>query len=167
MKKIKFIILFLVSAILIVLYPNIANAATVIEATETTTTSTGKVVKWKYTLDADNNIEELMCTNKDDVTGEVTIPSTIDGYTVVGLGKEGYSYSIKYEEGTFSGCAGLAGINIPNTVKIIGYHAFEGCTGLKSINIPDSVTKLGNNIFSGCTGLKTVTLSSNLIYIGR
>lgn len=166
MKKIKFIILFLVSAILIVLYPNIANAATVIEATETTTTSTGKVVKWKYTLDADDNIDELMCTNKGEVTGEVTIPSTIDGYTVVGLGKEGYSYSIKYEEGTFSGCAGLADIIIPNTVKIIGYHAFYGCTGLKSINIPDSVTKLGNSTFYGCTGLKTVTLSNNLIYIG-
>lgn len=143
MKKVKFIILLLVSVILIILLPNIVNAATVIEATETTTTSTGKVVKWKYILDADNNIQELLCTNKDDVTGEVIIPETIDGHTVVGLGKEGNTYPFGYDVGTFSNCAGLAGINLPNTVKIIGYHAFYGCTGLKSINLPESVTKVG------------------------
>ena len=39
---------------------------------------------------------------------------------------------------------------IPNSVTIIGDHAFSDCGSLTSINIPNSITTIGNLAFSGC-----------------
>lgn len=158
MLKNKRILLILIIALALFLIPSVCNAAA-ITATETTTTSTEKTVKWSYELEGES-IVNLKCTNPSTLTGSVTIPSTIDGYTVVGLGGNGYS------EGIFQGSSGITGITIPNTVTTIGYKAFYNCVGLKNITIPDSVTSIGSYAFHGNTGLTSVTLSSNLSTIG-
>ena len=120
MKRIKFLGLFFVFTILMLVFPNIVNAATT-QATETTNTSTGKVVNWSYELDSNNNILNLKCTNISSISGELTIPSTIDGHNVVTIGRE-----------AFENCSGLTGITIPDIVTSIGYRAFYNCAGLKS-----------------------------------
>lgn len=177
-------LLILILAIALFLIPGICNAAETYTATSTT--STGVTVNWSYELDESGNAVNLICTNKSSITGTVSIPSKLDEHTVVELGDT----SSTWREGTFEGCTGLTGVDIPNTITKIGANCFEGCTGLtsvtipnsiseicdedvfkectglKSITIPDSVTRIGNYAFNGCTGIKTVTLGKNITTIG-
>lgn len=161
MTKAKFLVLLLAVTILLLVFPNIVSAATV-QATETTTTSTGKTVNWSYELDSNNNIIDLKCTNISAIGGDLTIPSTIDGHTVLTIGntKNGY------DDGAFENCPGITGITIPNTVTTIGYRAFYNCTGLKTVTLPNSVNGLGEGVFYGCTGLTSITFSNSLSSIG-
>lgn len=152
MKKVKCItLLFIVLALLLVI-PNVSNAAT-----EYTYSDTEQGIEWSYQLDSSNNVIELKCktTSK---TGAVTIPSTIDGKTVIALKGE-------WNAGAFQNCAGITSVTIPNTITLIGEYAFENCTGLKSITIPNSVTKIEARAFSGCSGMTSITLSNNLTSI--
>lgn len=149
MLKNKKILIGIFAILLLITMPVVVNAATV-DATETTKTSTGVGVKWSYTLEG-NNIKDLKCTNISAITGELTIPNTIDGHVVTSIG----SYA-------FKDASGLRKITIPNTVTSIGNTAFSNCTGLTNIIIPDSVTSLGSYAFNGCTGLKSVVISKNL-----
>lgn len=162
MTKVKFFVLLLATTILMLVFPGIVNAAT-IEAKETTKTSTGKTVTWNYELDSNNNILNLKCTNISSISGELEIPSQIDGHTVITIGNTVNTYS----EGAFEGCPGLTGITIPNTVTTIGYRAFYNCTGLKKLTLPNSVTKIGEGSFAYCSGITSVTLSKNLSSIGK
>lgn len=153
MKKIKFLtILFMVLELLLIL-SNVSNAA----STEYTYSDTEQGIEWSYQLDDSNNVIQLRCktTSK---TGAVTIPSTIDGKTVISL--NGTSHS-----GAFQNCAGITSVTIPNTITLIGNWAFENCTGLKSITLPDSVTKIESYAFRNCSGITSVTLSNNLTSI--
>lgn len=50
MTKVKFLVLLFAVTILMLVFPNIVSATT-IQATETTTTSTGKIVNWSYELE--------------------------------------------------------------------------------------------------------------------
>lgn len=149
MLKNKKILIGIFAILLLITMPVVVNAATV-DATETTKTSTGVDVKWSYTLEG-NNIKDLKCTNISAITGEITIPDTIDGHVVTSIG----SYA-------FKDASGLRKITIPDTVTSIGNTAFSNCTGLTNIIIPDSVTSLGSYAFNGCTGLKSVVISKNL-----
>ena len=154
MKKVKCITLFFIVLALLLVIPNVSNAAT-----EYTYSDTEQGIEWSYQLDSSNNVIELKCktTSK---TGEVTIPSTIDGKTVISLKGD-------YNNGTFYNCAGITSVTIPNTIAIIGEYAFGHCTGLKSITLPDSVTKIESGAFYSCSGITSVTLSNNLTSIGQ
>ena len=59
------------------------------------------------------------------ISGDVTIPDTLDGYKVTSIG----SYA-------FYNCTGLTSVIIPNTVTQIEGFAFRGCSGLTSIILP-------------------------------
>ena len=82
--------------------------------------------------------------------GDITIPSTLDGYTVTSIGNW-----------AFEDCIGLTSIDIPDSVTAIGRYAFYGCTGLTSIDIPDSVTTVCDNVIYGCTNIVSITVSKN------
>ena len=69
-------------------------------------------------------------------------------------------------EAAFSGCNGLTGIEIPDSVTSIGDGAFCGCNGLTSVTIPDSVTSIGEDAFCGCIRLTSVTIPSSVTSIG-
>lgn len=147
MTKVKYFILFFIVTMLILVFPNISNATTY------TYSDTEQGIEWSYKLDSSNNVINLKCNTN--VIGAVTIPSTIDGKTVISL------------EETFQDCAGLQEITIPNTIKEIGSSAFCSCTGLKAVIIPDSVTCIRYYAFQDCSGLTSVTLSENLASIGE
>lgn len=179
MLKNKKILITLMLLIAILFVPSLVNAATV-EATETTTTSTGAVVKWSYEL-SDGVITNLKCTNVSSVHGSLTIPSEIDGYTVTTINRSAFqdckgltsvvipNTVTKMEDyvidGAFKDCTGLTNVTLSNNLGNIGERAFSGCTGLTSITIPNSVTSIGSFAFSGCTGLTSVTLSKNLTMV--
>ncbi|HWQ88413.1 MAG TPA: leucine-rich repeat domain-containing protein [Desulfitobacteriaceae bacterium] len=62
---------------------------------------------------------------------DITIPATIDGCTVVGIGDDVFAY-----------CSSLTSVTIPDSVTSIGSYAFNDCTGLRSVTLPDSLTSI-------------------------
>ena len=123
-------------------------------------------------------------------TGELVIPSTIDGYPVTTIRGCAFFY-----------CHKLTSITIPDSVTNIGSHAFYDCTSLtgiwvdennpiycsdsygvlyvknrkvliaapgaiQSCVIPDSVTTIGDSAFFWCTSLTSVTIPDSVTTIG-
>ena len=95
----------------------------------------------------------------ENITGDVTVPSEIDGLPVTEL------YGWFGSGGVFSDCTKITSVKLPNTLKNIGDEVFSRCTSLKSIEIPDSVTYMGVDIFTGCTALETVTMPNSISII--
>ena len=86
----------------------------------------------------------------------LTIPETIDGKPVRGIGS-----------GAFWRCTQLSSLNLPSSLRSIGYAAFEDCTGLTSLTIPSGVTNVSSRAFRNCTGLKSVAIPSAVKNIGN
>ena len=97
-------------------------------------------------------------------------------------GKVAYAYkgtmpdntTISIKEGTlgitgyaFSGCSGLASVEIPNSVTTIESSAFSSCSGLTSITIPNSVTSIESSAFFNCTGLTSVNIGNSVKSLGN
>ena len=79
-------------------------------------------------------------------TGAITIPDSLDGYTVVSIGK-----------GAFYNTA-ISSAVIPETVTEIGSEAFRSCENLVSVNIPKNVTTIGeyNQEIKGETNVEII-----------
>lgn len=90
------------------------------------------------------------------LSGELIIPSEIDGKAVVCIGEK-----------AFYNCTELTRIVIPDTVTDIDEKAFAGCSNLQELEMPDSVLSLGQNIFSGCFNLEKVRLSDNIQFVSQ
>ena len=86
--------------------------------------------------------------------GAVTVPGTIAGLTVTGIGTA-----------AFQG-RGLTAVTIPGTVTSIGAYAFNGNAGLTSVTIPNSVTSIGDYAFYGCPVLTNIALGTSVASIG-
>jgi len=78
---------------------------------------------------------------------DVTIPSTINGLPVIGIGDR-----------AFFRCAVLARVTVPAGVVRIGAYAFCDCANLTSVTIPDTVTDIG-----GYTGTNTTMIIPGFI----
>lgn len=83
------------------------------------------------------------------------IPSELDGYTVVSIGK--YALGM---------CSSLTSVTIPDTVVTIGYGAFIGSSNLISITIPNSVVSIDDYAFLYCTSLSKVSMGNSVKTIG-
>ena len=84
-----------------------------------------------YTYSVSNG-EATITDVSTSISGDVTIPSTLGGYPVVGINDYAFEY-----------CSKITSITIPDSVTSIGDYAFSRCSGLTSITIPDSVTIIG------------------------
>ena len=88
--------------------------------------------------------------------GVVNIPSSANGYRVIGIG-----------DYAFAECKNLTSVTIPNTVTYIKEYAFESCNNLTSITIPNSVTSIGENAFEFCNNLTSITIPNSVTSIGK
>ena len=93
-----------------------------------------------------NGSKKTASVVKNGYTGDITIPTTVvddNGvtYVVNEIGKEAF-----YNSTVTSVC-------LPNSIEIIGDHAFAGCKSLSSINIPDNLTTIGGSAFCDCSSL--------------
>ncbi|MBR6729262.1 MAG: leucine-rich repeat domain-containing protein [Clostridia bacterium] len=133
---------------------------------------------WYYTYSVTNG--EATITDCDEaISGDVAIPSTMDGYPVVSIGEFAFEGCTKLTSvtipnsvinigiGAFVVCTNLTRVTIPNSVTSIGIGAFEDCTNLTSATIPGSVTSIGNGAFSRCFSLTSVTIPYGLTSIGN
>lgn len=96
-------------------------------------------------------------------TGDVYVPSMIDGYTVTSIGDEAFMI---YNEKIKSGWEYTPAYNIhlPDTITSIGNKAFFGAH-ISGINIPNSVVQIGEGAFANCFLLKGFSVpSSHSIY---
>jgi hypothetical protein len=91
---------------------------------------------WKYSIRPDgaamlySDVFQGYSYQGDDTV--VTIPSTIDGYTVKELG----AFSM-------SGLTNVTKITVPDSVESIGFSAFSGCTNLRELVLGNNITEIG------------------------
>lgn len=111
--------------------------------------------------------------------GVVTIPSSVLGYKVVGIGEDAFSNcskitTVRFEEGSqvrilgegsFFGCESLVTCYLPDSLKYICGSAFDS-SGLKSITIPKGVVLIDEAAFYRCYHLSNVFFGSELETIG-
>ena len=88
-----------------------------------------------YTYTLSNN-QATITKASSDLSGSVTIPSSLDGHTVVAIGNS-----------VFSGNASITSVVIPNTVTTIDSYAFKNCSGITSLTIGSKVTSIGYEAF--------------------
>lgn len=65
------------------------------------------------------------------------------------------------ENSTFLGCKSLSVVNIPNGVTSIGSSAFWAC-GFSSIELPETLKAIGFSAFCECENLKSITIPPNV-----
>ena len=87
--------------------------------------------------------------------GTVTIPATLNGLSVTGIG-----------DGALATCLSLTNLTISNGITRIGDGAFASCTNLASVTIPDSVTSIGGEAFTACLSLTSVAIPNSVTNIG-
>ena len=141
---------FLVISTIILL---LIGMTTIVHASETataTTTINGVAVNWEYKINSEGKIEDLKCTNPTDLTGSITIPSTIDGKSVVKIGRDAFKAAVN-----------ITGVTIPDSVDNIYDNAFEGCSNLSEVDL-GSIATIGANVFKDCPKLKTITIPKTL-----
>ena len=107
--------------------------------------------KLTYEVKNDGTIKITDCD--ENASGALTIPDTINGKKVTGIG-----YRAFYD------CRSLTSITIPNSVTSIGDRAFWYCKSLTSITIPSSVTNIGSCAFGTCSSLISINVSDNNKY---
>ena len=91
------------------------------------------------------------------ISGDVTIPSTLGGYPVIGI-----------DRSAFEGCLSITSIAVPDGVTTISEYAFFDCQAMTSITLSDSITSIGNYAFLD-TGyyLNEDNWEDNVLYIGK
>ena len=102
---------------------------------------------FEYTLDDDGN---ATITKYDGNVRALTIPDTLDGYTVVGIGKNAFA------KNTY-----LQSVVIPDTVTVIQESAFAECTNLSSVALSEGLVELGKYAFGG-TALTNIIIPKSL-----
>jgi hypothetical protein len=110
---------------------------------------------WTYTVS--NN--QATITGYTGAGGAVTIPSEVNGISVVRVGMQ-WPPIFGYQN------TSVTSVIIPNSVTSIGDYAFASCTGLITLTIPNSVTSIGEQAFLGCSGLITLTIPNSVTSIG-
>ena len=81
---------------------------------------------------------------------EVTIPDSIDGYTVTAIGDD-----------AFSGNTDIVSVTIPGSITSIGNSAFQNCSGLSAAHFEgDAPAPFGTNVFDGTASGFTIYYTS-------
>lgn len=80
-----------------------------------------------------------------------------------------FAANVQIEElyGTFKYCSKLPSIELPSSLRILGYDTFRNCNTLQSINIPKNVYKIGSWAFYKCSMLESISLNNAVRSIGE
>lgn len=159
-RKMRLLSALLALAMLFVMVPAGAFAATDSETTASSTDSTEG--DFKYIVDGAG---DATITGYTGSATTVEVPSSLAGHTVVAIGDfafnatelttrpTGYQYHENYKN--------ITSITLPTTLIKIGKYAFSG-TGLQGITIPESVTRIEESAFYKCADLTSATLPKDI-----
>ncbi len=132
---------------------------------------------FRYEIKEDNTIA---ITDYYGEESNVTIPETVDGYTVTEIGDYAfYEYSdpkiletielpdtvVSIGEEAFSYCENLKTIVWPDSLQSIGSYAFEDCISLEKVTLPDTVAHIGDEAFAYCSSLKEINIPKSMTTI--
>ena len=133
--------------------------------------------EYKLTKNAKNE-DVATITKYYGTVAAITVPKTIDGYTVTGIGYEAfkgntYLTSVLLPDTiteigmlAFKDCTGIEVVSLPSELEVLPYGAFQNCTSLTEIKIPKTVTNENQNMsigpFGGCTLLKNVVFEDGM-----
>ena len=117
--------------------------------------------------------EEAILTKYKGVATSVTIPITIEGYNIIGIGATFINNDnialITVQENlpiisnyAFFSCDNLSKVNLPNNLKRIDEFAFAGCSKLNNIILPDGVTAIDAYAFNYCSTLDNINIPSSV-----
>ena len=70
-------------------------------------------------------------------------------------------YLVEIGEDAFRG-ADIASVEMPNTVKRLGVHAFADCKNLKNVTLSSSLTLIPMGAFSGCEALEELQVPASV-----
>ena len=70
-------------------------------------------------------------------------------------------------EATFTGCANLNSVTLPNKLAMLRWGVFKGCKSLESIKLPDGFKTIKGSVFSGCEKLAEITIPPTVTEIGQ
>ena len=144
--------------------------------------------QWWYYLDSSGNaiIEHensgstYTAAISTSATGTITVPDSLDGHPVVGIGSKAFYNcnkitKVTIQEGVtdidfaaFYNCHQLAEVNLPSSLKTIGMYAFGYCIGLEDINftVPGNMENIYAYAFTHCWALESVTIPQTVTTIG-
>ena len=132
---------------------------------------------WSCMVDAHG---DAVITGVDDASGDVHIPSAVNGHTVRTIEDEAFYNSDNYDlmtsveipntvtniSGAFKYCSGLGEVTVPGGVKGLE-EAFANCWSLEKVVLEEGIAEVGEWAFYGCESLTSVTLPSTVKVIGR
>ena len=138
MRKIKYLILFIfIAALILVIGIGIINYDKII-------TYLGYPTRGlEYTLNEESTAYSVNKGKMKDIN-KLIIPATYKDLPVTVI-----------EESAFMNCISINEVIIPEGITYIGADAFRGCKGLQEIKIPNSVVAIGSSAFFGCSSLKS------------
>lgn len=87
--------------------------------------------------------------------GNVDIPANIDGKSVLEIGAD-----------AFNGKSTLTGINLPNSVTLLGLRSFYNCPNLDSVFLGNGLVTIGNGSFWGAKALTSIIIPHTVTAIG-
>ncbi len=107
--------------------------------------------------------------NGDIVEKSLIIPESLGGLPVVGIGEKAFYQnksrvniivpsSVEYMGNRAFAGSYITGINIPDSVKVLGSSAFNYCVYLEKLTLSSNIKTIPNSCFAFCTRLDTVTV---------
>ena len=91
---------------------------------------------------------------------EVTIPSELDGRTVVEIDNNAFSNDPD------CGCMLIETLNMPDTIRRIGDGFFKSCTGIRQVRFPAALESIGHEAFRGASRLERIDIGDQCQVIG-
>lgn len=82
---------------------------------------------------------------------ELTVPETVDGQTVTGVG----SYCFQY-------CDSLTEVTLPGTIEMIEPYAFYDCENLKAVRLSDGLQIIDCDAFFSCGSLECLYIPASV-----
>ncbi len=95
--------------------------------------------------------KHLVSTNRDEISSEYSV-------------KDG---TLTIADNAFTSCTYLTGVDIPASVREIGFGAFSFCSSLVRVEIPEGVREIKDYTFDNCKALETMEIPENIESVGN
>ncbi len=129
-----------------------------------------------YTYVVENK-KAIILSVDESISGAVTIPSKLGGYTVTTIAECAFESRdlmttltipdsvTTIEEGAFGGCDNLLMVAIGNGVTYIGSGAFQNCEKMLMLTLGNKVKTIENGAFASCKELISLTIPNSVVNI--
>lgn len=112
------------------------------------------IQEYTYTL---NKSDVATITGYNGNATDLTLPNSIDGYTVKYIGSSAFAENTVLES-----------VTVPSGYLLVNGSAFKNCANLISITLPNTLTSMGGSIVNGTAYYNTEeNWDNNILYIGK